>query len=93
MPLGKSFELLSCLHRSKAFDAVLDGNARRAASHVTYLRLDTIPSACGRSHGLFTLQISERLVHMKTISFSPVKGLFYAQQPDSGPFPCLKVKK
>ena len=48
------------LHRPEAGQTILQGDTRRAASHVTYLRIDTLLGvARDRAHRLFALEISE----------------------------------
>ena len=50
------------LHRTKAALTILQGNTRRAATHIAYLRFDTLGGvARGRAHRLFALEISECL--------------------------------
>jgi hypothetical protein len=56
----------SRLHRTKSALTILQGDTRRPATHIAYLRFDTLGGvARGRVHGLFALEISECLFDKK----------------------------
>ena len=65
--------LSSLLHRSKAFHAILDGDARRTATHITYLRCGASRITTGRENGLFALKIVEHLFEQRNINQSTIK--------------------
>ena len=61
-----STQELALLHCPKASVTILHGKARRAATHVAYIRLDTfLGVAWSREHGLFALEIIERRLFNK----------------------------
>jgi hypothetical protein len=53
--------LFQLLHRSKAFQAILECNRSRAATHIAYLRCDTLSGTCAREHRLLPLVIGKSL--------------------------------
>ena len=53
-------QVFKLLHRTIAGQTILHGETRRSASHIAYLRFDTLLGVTRDcAHGLFTLEISE----------------------------------
>jgi hypothetical protein len=71
-PKTKFYRQKFCFYQSKKTvqcsdtRAILYGDARRAATHVTYSFRDAIPGATARANRLFALEIRERLFERKT---------------------------
>jgi hypothetical protein len=92
IPSTKVFKLLQW---SKANLAILHGDTRGAATHIAYLRFDTIRGvARDREHGLFALEISERLSERNINRSATTRrdAEILAPRRDSGSLPSLEAE-
>jgi len=83
------------LHRPKATLTILHGETRGAATHIAYLRLDTLRGvARDRAHGLLTLEVSEcRLYNRKHELVNHEDTVILAPKRDTGSPPSLDAEK